>query len=123
MNTNIPIITCNKNDAFTVNESSTGNGKLTYPIGLITSDEMTMAGGKGGTQNSTYYLYTNKIYWSASPNRVQSSSARVWLVDSTGELEVTYVYSSKGVRGVISLKYGTRISSGTGTIADPFIIE
>ena len=118
-----PSITCNKNDAFTVNESSAGNGKLTYPIGLITSDEIMMAGGKGGTANDTYYLKTGADYWSLSPYGGITIVADGWVVYSTGGLIDGYVRVACGVRGLVSLKPGTRISSGIGTVADPYIIE
>ena len=53
-------------DAYTV-ESSNGNGLLDYPVGLITIDEMAMAGGKLGTANANLYLTTGAHYWSLSP--------------------------------------------------------
>ena len=34
-----------KNDAFTVNDTTKGNGALTYSIGLLTADEVALAGG------------------------------------------------------------------------------
>ena len=45
-----PSLKCSQigNDMFTVSGSSKGNHKLTYPIGLITSDEVVLAGGFGG---------------------------------------------------------------------------
>ena len=54
-----PRFTCpQKNDAFTVSDEELGNGDLTYPVGLITADEVVAAGsGKYGTVNSSYYLY------------------------------------------------------------------
>ena len=55
-----PILTCpTASDKFTV-DASNGNGALTYPVGLITADEIVLAGEKYGTGNSTYYLYTNQ---------------------------------------------------------------
>ncbi len=56
----------NKNDAFTVSEEN-GNGALTYPVALLTSDEVTLAGFSGGTSISNIYLYTNQLWWSLSP--------------------------------------------------------
>lgn len=42
---NIPTYDCNNNsDKFTVS-TSTGNGKLIYPIALMTADEIKFAGG------------------------------------------------------------------------------
>ena len=105
-----------------MNESTTGNGKLTYPIGLITSDEIVMAGVKPGTANNTYYLRTGQYYWPATPLRFYSSLL-MWGVDSDGDMFGVVPSNSYGVRPVVSLKPNTRISRGTGSIADPFIIE
>ena len=60
-----PILKClQKNDAFTVSDVTHGNGALTYPVGLITVDEIVAAGsGKYGTANSTYYLYNPAEYF------------------------------------------------------------
>ena len=52
-----PTLNCSRDiDKFTVS-NSIGNGKLTYPVGLLTVDEVMYAGGKRLTGNSTYYLY------------------------------------------------------------------
>ena len=41
-----PRLTCTEqNDRFTANDEITGNGDLTYPIGLVTTDEVVLAGG------------------------------------------------------------------------------
>ena len=45
-------------DKFTV-DSSTGNGKLTYPIALMTADEVSFAGGLYGTNAPTWYYYNS----------------------------------------------------------------
>ena len=69
-----PILTCpTASDKFTSKGSSIGNKKLEYPVGLITADEVSMAGGvyhsdnSSYSNNSSYYLYTNQIYWLGSP--------------------------------------------------------
>jgi hypothetical protein len=65
--THSPSFTCSRNiDKFTTSTSN-GNGKLDYPVGLLTADEIMLAGGKGGTSNNNYYLYTGKSYWAGSP--------------------------------------------------------
>ena len=63
-----PSVTCiNKNDAFTVNDTTNGNGALNYPVGLLTADELTMAGsGKSGYSTQSY-LYTKTKIASLSP--------------------------------------------------------
>ena len=112
-----------REDSFT-KESSNGNGLLDYPVGLITIDEMAMAGGKLGTANTNFYLYTGANYWSLSPgafsNRV---SANEFYVYSSGSLVSTYPGRANGLRPVVSLKLGTSISEGDGTSGSPYIIK
>ena len=120
--TYFPSLSCNKNDAFTKDNVAIGNGKLTYPVGLITSDEVMLAGGKSGTSNSTYYLYTNKYYWSGSPN-YNNNYANGFFVNSMGNLLSINVYYSYGVRPAVSLKPGVRFASGDGTSDTPYIVE
>ena len=58
MNKKKPIITCpQQNDSFTVSDTI-GNGKLKYPIGMITADELRFAGGSfdGSTYAEHYYF-------------------------------------------------------------------
>ena len=45
-------------DKFTV-DKSTGNGKLTYPIGLMTADEVVFAGGQWFTDAKPWYYYNS----------------------------------------------------------------
>ena len=110
-----PILTCpTASDKFTV-DTSNGNGALTYPIGLITADEVAMAGGVYNTSNSSYYLYTNQVYWLGSPSYFSSSDPRGFLVYSSGGLSYTGVnYSSSGARPVVSLSSKVKLS-GDGT--------
>ena len=109
LNTNkAPTFKCsNSSDLFTTSGSSDGNKALTKPIGLITADEVAFAGGVYGTTNQSYYLYTGQYYWTMSPYRFYSGSARVFYVDSPGYLNVNWVYSTGGVRPVINLKADT----------------
>ena len=117
LNTNkAPILTCpSASDKFTVNTSN-GNGALTYPVGLITADELAMAGGKGATDNSTYYLYTNQYYWSGSPHSFLSytSSAFGFYVSSSGALGNVGVFDDIGARPVVSLSSDANLI-GDGT--------
>ena len=56
-----------KNDAFTVSDTTNGNGALTYPVGLLSTDEIVLAGG-WATDNSGYYLYSGQYWWASSPS-------------------------------------------------------
>ena len=118
-----PSLTCNTNDAFTVSASN-GNGKLTYPVGLLTADEIRLAGGKLAASNSTYYLYTNQYWWSGSPRDLYYSVASEFFVNSSGYLNSSNVNYAGGVRPAVSLKPGAKFSSGgDGTSTNPYVVE
>ena len=94
-----------KNDAFTVNDTSKGNGALTYPVGLITADEIVAVGsGKYLTSNSKYYLYNPSAwYWSLSPRKLISTYASIFIVATSGQLNGDIVSNGGAVAPVINL--------------------
>ena len=110
-----------ESDKFTSRKSSIGNKALTYPVGLITADEVAMAGGVYPTSNSTYYLYTKQSYWSGSPYYfVSRGNAFEFFVDSSGMLTYS-IYYTNGVRPVISLSSKAKLS-GSGTYNDVYTV-
>ena len=121
-----PSLTCsNKNDSFTVTETETGNGALTYPVGLLTADEMNLAGGTFAN-NSDFYLYTNKSWWSLSPNHFRYDYAIESYVGSSGDVGGYTVSDTSGVRPSISLKPGVKIAAGgdgSSTAPYEFVVE
>ena len=120
-----PSLKCSQigNDMFTVSGSSKGNHKLTYPIGLITSDEVVLAGGFGGSSNNSYYLHTGEYYWTMSPYSVYMGGfAYVFIVSSDGSFGNYNVDLANGVRPVINLKADVTIT-GEGTSDDPYVVE
>ena len=125
-----PTFTCsNSSDRFT-ESTTTGNGKLTYPIGLITMDEVYYAGGFNAT-NSSYYIAQNassgaSYWWTMSPRYWSGYYAFVFIVggsSGTGYLGDNGVVNSYGVRPVISLKSCVLASGGSGTASDPYTVE
>ena len=112
-----PTLICpTDSDKFTVNASN-GNGALTYPVGLITADEVAMAGASSEINNDSYYLYTNQIYWLGSPSDYfddDYSNDSSFIVQSSGLLSSNYVISELGIRPVISLSSSVKLS-GDGT--------
>ena len=111
-----------KNDAFTVNDTSKGNGALTYPVGLITADEIVAAGsGKFDIANTSYYLFNpNSWYWSLSPYNY--SYAGVFVVSNNGSLNYGIVDPGGASAPVINLSAGyVKTLSGTGTMDDPYV--
>ena len=111
-----------QNDRFTVDDEVIGNGALTYPVGLLTTDEAILAGGYISS-NSGYYLYTGDQYWTMSPYHFGGSYAYVRFVDSAALAnEYGLVSNSKGVRPVLNLKSGS-LKSGSGTALDPYLLS
>ena len=94
-------------DKFTV-DTSTGNGKLTYPIALMTADEVSFAGGLYGANTPTWYYYNSvngsstgsKFWWLLSPLDSSTSGSSMFIVrgsSNPGRLNYNYVYSNNGV--------------------------
>jgi len=122
------------NDKFTV-DTSTGNGKLTYPIALMTADEVSFAGGLYGNNAQTWYYYNSAkgsstgstFWWLLSPSIWDGSYARVFSVVGSsypGYLGFNYVVDyTHGVRPAISLKSCIKYSTGDGSAGTPYTIE
>ena len=121
-------------DKFTV-DSSTGNGKLTYPIALMTADEVRFAGGVYGRNAPTWYYYNSAndsstgstLWWLLSPgtwngNGIYASVFRMLGSDYPGYLTYNAVYAVYGVRPAISLKSCIKYSTGNGSANNPYTI-
>ena len=121
-----PSLICSnaKNDLFTVSETD-GNQALTYPIGLITIDELMLAGARNGYVNKLYYPFSGYTYWTVSPNYFNSdyTAAYEFLLGSDGLAGDSWVASTIGVRPVINLRSDVQISGGIGTQNNPFVIK
>ena len=118
-----PSLTCSRNiDKFTTNTNN-GNGNLTYPVGLLTADEIMLAGGNGEDSNNSYYLYTENAYWVGSPYDFIFETMNEFYVRSDGKLVGYDAKTIYGVRPCISLASGTEISSGNGTVNSPYVVD
>lgn len=117
---NNPSLVClQKNDAFTVSDAEKGNSALTYPVGLITADEVVLAGGKFNTTNKDFYLYNPSTYTvTMTPCQVSSGSSSVFAI-SGGRLYSMFASGGDGVSPVINLKSDIQLS-GSGTMEDPY---
>ena len=126
-----PNLVCkNTNDKFMV-DSKNGNGALTYPVGLITLDEVVLAGFNTYSSNTsdykdtTNYLYTDIGYWTLSPIYTDvSGNASVNGVVNNDSIIHDKVFFINGVRPVISLKSGTVVEpTGEGTSTNPYVVR
>ena len=136
LNTNkAPTYNCtNKKDAFS---GSNGEAKLTYPVGLMTADEIAYAGGKAYTEisNSYAWYFLNSTggnitestwWWLLSPSYWNGSTSYVWYIHSSeypGRLSNGSVSATRGVRPVISIKGNLKWKSGDGSSSSPYEVE
>ena len=119
-----PTLKCPQtNDFFTLTTSEKGNKVLTYPIGLITLDELMLSGYADGYINKLVYTYSTSTYWTMSSNfyAVTYTTGRVFFLYSEG-----YPYGGNrlsqnyGARAVINIKGDAKISGGIGTANSPY---
>ena len=100
--------------------------KINSKVGLITADELALAGYAYAKNNTTTYLQenaTDTYWWSLSPNAFVGGRADVWDVcGSDGIFGDYFVNDTYGVRPSISLKSTTNVT-GNGTSDSPFIIS
>ena len=126
-----PTYNCtNMSDAFSVNNTS---AKLDYPVGLMTIDELSYAGGEAETAlNAPYaWYYTNangessygsEAFYTLSPNYWRSSSLYLWNVLGSGSLNNCFVGGSVALRPSVSLSSCNLISRGNGSPENPYVI-
>ena len=101
-----------------------GNGKLTKPVGLITADEVSMAGGRTDSQNTLYYLYTGNKFWTMTPAYFRSVSyVHMFNINNNGNINVPAVTDNSGIRPVANLKTDNLTFTGTGTMQNPYVIS
>ena len=114
-----PTLECSRrDDQFTVS-SSIGNGKLTYPVGLLTGDELIFAGSADG-YGYGLYLWNWKGYWTMTP----ATEYAIHIENYGGMIYLQNYYYSYGVRPAISLKHNIKIlNGGDGTAANPYVVE
>ena len=118
-------------DAFSVDNTS---AKLTYPVSLMTADEIVFAGGAtyyNNEMNTPYAWFISNSagtqvssnWWSLSPSLWNGSRALVWYWNSDNVyLDNYYVSATNAVRPVISLKSCIKYSTGNGTPETPYEI-
>ena len=98
-------------------------------VGTLTADEIVYAGGKVGSSNTDYYLIndyqqSNGLYfWSLSPYDFVGSHDYAFDVGDDGYLSHDFVNDNFYSRPSITLIANAQISSGDGTISNPYVIK
>ncbi len=115
---NNPSLVCpNKSDAYTVRNTTVGNGLSNYPVGLITADEVMFI----SSTSSENYLNKNIEYWTMSPYAYLDASYMYTVQSSLSNAQTN---TSLAVAPVITLsaEYASMIE-GMGTSTSPYIIR
>ena len=132
-----PTLTCeNDSDYYTMASASSGNKKLSYPVGLITADEVMFAGHGGGVFDGSYnytkrnndsYLITGNAFWTMTPAGgynlfgLTNWVANVFSVYYSGYIDDNAAFDPYGLRPVINIRSDVKIT-GTGTMTDPYVV-
>ena len=132
-----PTLACeNASDYYTVASASSGNKKLSYPTGLITVDEVMLAGQTGGVFDGTYnhmktnngsYLTTGNAFWTMTPAGGYNPfgptywGAFMFYVGGFGGIDDISVNVTFVLRPVVNLKSGVTIT-GSGTMTNPYVV-
>ena len=124
VNTKQPQFACPQtNDLFTTSTSSKGNKALTYPVGLITVDELMYAGEADNNANATYYLNNSTEYWTMSPWYFVGGYAGVGYVGGYGSVNGVSSGVVIVVRAAVNLSSYVEITSGNGTFDNPYVVK
>ena len=139
LNTNkTPTYNCESEyDAFSVENA---NAKLTYPIALMTADEIAYAGGLHNTRSETW-VYKSAVlnsdneniisatgitrWWTMSPGIWEGTISRTYFLNTVawpGHLSTQYINYGYGVRPVISINRNNIWKSGDGSVEHPYEI-
>ena len=101
--------------------------KINSKVGLITADELALAGYASGFENPSSYLQenaTDTFWWALSPAVFRSGYANLWGVSGgEGFFGTSGASDTRGVRPSISIVSSATISGGTGTSEDPYVIN
>ena len=139
VSTSTPNLNCeNTSDYYTVSSSNKGNKALTYPIGLITADEVMLSGSSGGIFDGSYnyqkntlngfltignYFFTMTSTGYYNPYGHSHWAAFVLGVNNLGALDDNYnVIYVQGLRPVINIRSDVTVT-GDGTMDNPYRIQ
>ncbi len=100
-------------------DTEIGNGKLKYPVAMITADELMFGGAGYNVENHNYYLTTGNKFHSMT----QQSEKKMFYQNSKYALNRTgsLTYAT-GIRAIIALPNTATIKGGSGSNNDPWRI-
>ena len=129
-----PSLTCSNADSYTVS-SENGNGVLTYPVGLLTVDEVIYAGAEvNGSYNApsiNYYLNSGTSWWTMTPKAFgsayyETSLPHMFYITQYGTVydrsALDHNESYASIRPAISIQSKVKVAAdGDGTALNPYV--
>lgn len=104
----------------------TYGGSYRLKVGLLTADEMVLAGESYQVQNSSYLSLNDSaisIFWSMSPILFNSLGPQTWI--ELNQVLFNSMVSLQGayLRPVINVTPNNGFTSGDGTTSNPYVIS
>lgn len=98
----------------------------TSRIGLLSADEVLMAGATSQEANNEYYLYIpdkTTSWWTITPSRSDATNITYFEVKTNGQVVAESIGTYfRGMRPVVNLIKKTAVT-GTGTSTDPYVLK
>ena len=116
------LISCN----LITDKFSTRNevAKLTYPVSLITSNEISMNYySRSYCSDGVWFGNSKTTWWLLNPSKIDGHYLDMTINETNGQISSSDVYWQNGLRPAISLKPFTIVTGGSGTTTDPYIVE
>ena len=106
-----------------VDTLSVANGRLKYPISLLTLREVTVAGNADTYSSHDTYLTNGEAFWLMDPRYHHNIWNEMNFVNANGGIDYVGVKEeTRGIRPVVALDNSV-MATGTGTAADPYVIK
>lgn len=105
-----PTLSCTPADSYTIS-TTTGNGSLKYPVGLITVDELQLIGNG--------YIYNNIPFWTMTSAKYENNIA--YNFSYSNKIALSKTDEQLGIRPVLTIKTDNLV--GKGTKEEPFKID
>ena len=129
---NLPQLICTRAEDRYTTSTNLGNGYLEHPAGVLTADEIVLAGATTAGSNSAYYLSSGSegdikdFYYTSSPLMIYnfSGEAVMWRTGYGGlsNSEEGVLTVNFATRPVINIKANVEFT-GNGSFETPFVIQ
>lgn len=117
-----PSLMCSSNVQDLLTVANNGYGTLSFPIGLITADEVAMSGTAGKIDVSSTYLDEGINIWTMSPAyfKINLLTSNNFILSKSSSLTTLETYKMSYLRPVVNLSQNVKVTGGNGTETNPY---